>query len=110
MKLHTTIIVANDSMKKELSEFISSFDSDFSGENGDNYIDSEAVDNGYKSSTEYFYDKAVNEGKTPKEILSSVLFELEGTYQSGEYVGAESSVVEVDENKFVICFAYASRN
>jgi len=108
LTLHTEIIRINH-LEEDLFNFFENFDCDVTGQNGKDYTVPEAVELGYNSSVEYWIDEAKKKHDNPKDIVQSVLWDVENTYSSGEYIGAETSVIETKDG-IVIAFAYADKD
>jgi hypothetical protein len=91
---------------EEIVPFISSFDADLSGENGEEYTSDEAKAAGFNSTIEYLVDEAKKTHDKLLAQLEHVLDEVESTYY--DYYAYGYTIEEHENNSFLVGFAYKS--
>ena len=97
--------VANnlEAAKKEIIEFVSSFDGDISGENGEEYTFPEALERGYTSTIEYLVNES--EAKNTENLINDVLSTVVQTYESYDGAGFDL-IFDSANDQFAIAFTY----
>lgn len=103
MGLHVVVLNKADDIKEGLFEFIKSFDSDFSGENGEQYVCKEAKEQGYNSDMEYSYAQGVMKCGNYTDVVKKVMSDLEDTYFN--YAFCDCEVVDTMD-KIIVAFTY----
>lgn len=105
MHIHTLKIDLKGDVKQQLQDFIGSFDYDFSGQNGKEYLSREAVENGYESDVEYDFDIAYKKFNNMRDVVGYVMASLDNTYGSyGDISGYD--VEQIDEDTLFVVFVY----
>lgn len=104
MRMNTIIIDLKGDVKQQLQDFIQSFDADFSGKNGKEYINDKAVESGYDSNVYYSYDIAWKESSDIEHIINSVMGDLDLSYY--DYGDSDYVVQKIDEDKILVAFSY----
>ena len=103
---HMCFVANNlDVAKKQIVEFVSSFDLDISGANGKEYTLAAALERGYVSTIHYLVNESA--AANVESLINDVLSTVAQTYDSDSYDGATYDLIFDSVNdQFAIAFTY----
>ena len=101
----TTVRNKLEEAKEDLFNFVTDFDGDLSGQNGEEFTSDEALEAGFECTMEYFLSESAKETTTVESFIEHVMEKVERTYSGYDFAAFEIS--ELDESQFIVAFAHS---